>query len=318
MASSLALPRSLSVPWRRPEAQFMPVSARPTSLRLAPAPTRCRLSFFEPEEEEDPSLYPNKYHEPVALVTGASRGIGLEFTRQLLIKYPGVVVYGTARNPEASDGLKALKRRHPIRCELATMDVTKEDTVEAVAKEVNDKYGRLDLIVNCAGVFHIPNELQPESRLHELESENVMRLFEVNALGPVIVAKHFWELLKIGRGTNTGRAASIVAMIGHKCSSMKDNTYGCWYSYRTSKTALNMFTKTMAMEAERQKDPILFCILHPGTVNTQHSKPFSANVPNMKLFAADYAVERLLGIINKVRHEDNSKFTSWDRQEVPW
>ena len=51
-------------------------------------------------------------------------------TRQLLVKYPGVVVYGTARNPDASPGLQALKRRHPVRCELATMDVTKEDTIE--------------------------------------------------------------------------------------------------------------------------------------------------------------------------------------------
>ena len=51
-------------------------------------------------------------------------------TRQLLVKYPGLVVYGTARNPDESVGLQALKRRHPVRCELAEMDVTKEDTIE--------------------------------------------------------------------------------------------------------------------------------------------------------------------------------------------
>eukprot|EP00250_Pteridium_aquilinum_P000954 c11137_g1_i1 orf=708-1664(-) len=317
--ASFALPKALSLPWRRPEAQFMPLAARPTSLRVSFSPIRCRtVSIFDEEEEEDPNLYPNKYHEPVSLVTGASRGIGLEFTRQLLIKYPGTVVYGTARNPDASPGLQALKRRHPIRCELATMDVTKEETIEALAKEVNEKYGRLDLIVHCAGEFNIPNELVPELYLDELEPDVAMRLFEVNAVGPVLVTKHFWELLRIGHGTHTGRAGAVVVMMGHKCASMKDNTYGSWFSYRASKTALNMFTRNMAMEAERQKDPILFTIIHPGVVNTQHSRFFAPKVPNMKLFAPDYAVERLLGILNKVRLEDNSKFSSWDRQEIPW
>ncbi|MCO5554388.1 hypothetical protein L7F22_007918 [Adiantum nelumboides] len=161
-------------------------------------------------------------------------------TRQLLTKYPGVVVYGTARNPDASEGLQALKRRHPIRCELATMDVTKEETVEALAKEIHEKYGRLDLIVNCAGILHIPNEIKPETIVEQLEPEAMMRVFEVNALGPVIVAKHFWELLKIGRGTKTGRAGAVIAHISTRASSMKENTLAAWYGYRGSKTALNM------------------------------------------------------------------------------
>ena len=76
--------------------------------------------------------------------------------------------------------------------------------------------------------------------------------------------------------------------------------------------------KTMAQESMSRRDPVILCLLHPGTVNTELSKPYSAGVPKMKLFSTDYAVERLLGIINKVRPEDNGKFTSWDRQEVSW
>ncbi|KAI5079458.1 hypothetical protein GOP47_0004937 [Adiantum capillus-veneris] len=284
----------------------------------------CRASFSslfsDPDEavvEEDEAQL-NKYHEPLALVTGASRGLGLEFTRQLLTKYPGVVVYGTARNPDASEGLQALKRRHPIRCELARMDVTKEETVEALAKEIHEKYGRLDLIVNCAGILHVPNEIKPETIVEQLEPEAMMRVFEVNAVGPAIVAKHFWELLKIGRGTKTGRAGAVIAHISTRSSSMKENTLAAWYGYRGSKTALNMLVKTMAQEAMSRRDPVITCLLHPGTVNTTLSKPYSKDVPKMKLFSCDYAVERLLGIINKVRPEDNGKFTSWDRQEVPW
>ncbi|MCO5553636.1 hypothetical protein L7F22_007161 [Adiantum nelumboides] len=111
--------------------------------------SRASFSLFsDPKEavEELNEAQLNKYQEPLALITCTSHRLGLEFTRQLLTKYPGVVVYGTSRNPDAS---KALKQRHPIRYELATMDVTKEEIVEALAKEIHETYGRLDLIVNC-------------------------------------------------------------------------------------------------------------------------------------------------------------------------
>lgn len=316
--ASLTLPRSLALPWRRPAFQFL--VPRPASLSFIPPPARCRYSFFssdsDKKEEEEEQL--DRWPEPVALVTGASRGLGLEFTRQLLTKYPGTVVWGTARNPETSQGLQALKRRHPVRLEVGTLDVTKEETVEELAGDIEAKYGRLDLIVNCAGILHIPDVLQPEATISKVEAKGLMLAFEVNAIGPAIVSKHMWELLKIGQGHGTGRAAAVIANISAKCSSMKDNTLAGWYGYRASKTALNQITKNMAVEAIRKKDPIICVLLHPGTVNTNLSKPYSANVPHMKLFSTDYAVERLLGIINKVRPEDNGKFTSWDRQEVPF
>lgn len=253
------------------------------------------------------------------MVTGASRGLGLEFTRQLLTKYPGVIVYGTARNPYASEGLQALKRRHKLRLELGTLDVTKDETMMALANEIGEKYGRLDLIVNCAAVLHVPNVLQPEVTISQVDPAKLMLPFEVNALGPTLVAKHMWKLLKAGRGYGTGRAGAVIANISAKVSSIKDNEMAGWYGFRASKTALNMMTKTLAMEAVRKKEPIILCLLHPGTVSTDMSRPFiAAGTTTTKVFSTDYAVERLLGIINKVRMEDNGKFTSWDRQEVPW
>lgn len=290
--------------------------SRPASLFLG-------RTCFSTDSEDDGAAEaapppPDRWHEPVAMVTGASRGLGLEFTRQLLTKYPGVVVYGTARNPDVSPGLQALKRRHPVRLELGTLDVTKEETMVDLKQQIDDKYGRLDLIVNCAGVLHVPNYLEPEVLISKVDPEKLMLAYEVNAVGPVIVAKHFWELLRKGQGHGTGRAGSVIANISARASSMKDNTFAGWYGYRASKAALNMMTKSMAIETARNKEPILCMLLHPGTVNTELSKPYSANVPHMKLFSTDYAVERLLGIINKVRPEDNGKFTSWDRQEVSW
>jgi hypothetical protein len=77
-------------------------------------------------------------------------------------------------------------------------------------------------------------------------------------------------------------------------------------------------TKTASVEFGRKKDPIVCILLHPGTVNTDLSKPFQRNVPEGKLFTREYSVEKLLGIINNVSIKDNGKFFAWDGQEIPW
>lgn len=77
-------------------------------------------------------------------------------------------------------------------------------------------------------------------------------------------------------------------------------------------------TKTVSVEFARKKDPIACILLHPGTVDTDLSKPFQRNVPEGKLFSKEYSVQRLLSIIDNARREDNGKFFAWDGQEIPW
>lgn len=77
-------------------------------------------------------------------------------------------------------------------------------------------------------------------------------------------------------------------------------------------------TKTASLEFARKRDPIVSILLHPGTVDTDLSKPFQRNVPEGKLFTREYSVERLLGIINRIDAKDNGKFFAWDGQEIVW
>lgn len=77
-------------------------------------------------------------------------------------------------------------------------------------------------------------------------------------------------------------------------------------------------TKTASIEFARRRDPIVSILLHPGTVDTDLSKPFQRNVPQGKLFTKEYSVERLLGIIDGVDAKDNGKFFAWDGQEIVW
>ncbi|PKI75214.1 hypothetical protein CRG98_004365 [Punica granatum] len=125
-----------------------------------------------------------------------------------------------------------------------------------------------------------------------------------------------WPLLKAGGGTK--REVAIVANLSARVGSIGDNRLGGWHSYRASKSALNQLTKTVSVEFARKKDPIACILLHPGTVDTDLSKPFQRNVPEGKLFTKEYSVQRLLGIIDNAKRQDNGKFFAWDGQEVPW
>ena len=77
-------------------------------------------------------------------------------------------------------------------------------------------------------------------------------------------------------------------------------------------------TKTVSVEFARKKDPIICILLHPGTVDTDLSRPFQRNVPEGKLFTKEFSVQKLLGIINNAKRHDNGKFFAWDGQEIPW
>ena len=77
-------------------------------------------------------------------------------------------------------------------------------------------------------------------------------------------------------------------------------------------------TKTITVEFARRKDPIVCILLHPGTVDTDLSRPFQRNVPEGKLFTKEFSVQRLLSIINGAKSRDNGKFFAWDGQEIPW
>lgn len=77
-------------------------------------------------------------------------------------------------------------------------------------------------------------------------------------------------------------------------------------------------SKTISTEFARKKDPIACILLHPGTVDSDLSRPFQKNVPKEKLFSKEFSVQKLLSIINNVKRHDNGKFFAWDGQEIPW
>jgi NAD(P)-dependent dehydrogenase (short-subunit alcohol dehydrogenase family) len=252
--------------------------------------------------------FPNGSH---ALVTGASRGIGLEFVRQLLGAPRFVRVFAACRQPALATQLNALASQQP-RLRIVALDVADEAGIEAAAREVAAETDRLHLVVNAAGVLHdAAAGMAPEKRLADVLADALAASFAVNAVGPLLVAKYFERLL-------AHRDRAVFASISARVGSIGDNRLGGWYAYRGAKAAQNMFTKTLSVEWARSRRNVTCVALHPGTTDTDLSRPFQANVPPEKLFTVERTVRQLLGVIDGLGSGDTGRFLAWDGSEIPW
>eukprot|EP00475_Leptophrys_vorax_P035263 TRINITY_DN5795_c0_g2_i1.p1 TRINITY_DN5795_c0_g2~~TRINITY_DN5795_c0_g2_i1.p1 ORF type:complete len:313 (+),score=5.75 TRINITY_DN5795_c0_g2_i1:121-1059(+) len=259
---------------------------------------------------------------PVAMVQASDKGIGLAFVEQLLKREPTGRVIATCRDPMGAQHLDALHDQFGARLEVLQLDVTKEETIEAAAESVRARHGRMDLLLNVAGVLHRPNEIQPESSLHWLSPDAMVLAYRVNAMGPMLVMKHMMPLLVAGgmarAATGSTRPYAVVANMSSRTGSIGDNHIGGWYSYRASKAALNQFTKTASIEMAAQKSPVVTVLLHPGTVDTDLTRPFTEHLPADRIFTPDFAAEQLLDVIGSVTPEDNGRFIAYDGSTVAW
>ena len=246
-----------------------------------------------------------------ALVVGASRGLGLTFVRRLLETRISEKVFAGCRNPGAASGLQELGILYGSRLRVLPMDVTQERTLADAAKTLSTELDGLSLIITCAGLLHDEEGLMPERRLRDVNAANLHRSFAVNAFGPLLVARHFSRFLPT-------RGFCVVANLSARVGSIGDNQLGGWYGYRASKAAQNMFTRNLSIELRRTARDVICVALHPGTCDTDLSKPFQKRVPPDKLFSPERAVRQLLGIITNLEPADNGRFIASDGQTVPW
>ena len=243
-----------------------------------------------------------------SFIQGASRGLGLEFVRQLLAVNDGTSVFASCRNPENAAELQSLRSESSGRLRIVKLDVSDERTILEAAKEFEEQDERVSLIINVAGVLHGPG-FSPEKKLAQVSPQALRAVFEVNAFGPLLVAKHFHRMLRHDR-------RSVFASLSARIGSISDNRLGGWYAYRGSKAAQNMFTKTLSIELGRVAPNAVVIGLHPGTVDTGLSEPFQHGVPEDKLFTPEYSVARLLAVISDVTSTDTGKVFDFRGEEV--
>ena len=188
------------------------------------------------------------------------------------------------------------------------LDLTDETSIEKAAADATRKLP-LDVVIVASGILHRSEELMPEKSMREMNSTAMADVFAVNAIGPALVAKHFLPKLQRHRKT-------VFAAISARVGSITDNRLGGWPSYRMSKSALNMLVRTMSVEQARLRPESIVVALHPGTVDTNLSKPFSTRVAAANLFSPTFAATQLLKVIDDLEQKDSGEFFAYDGSAI--
>lgn len=230
-----------------------------------------------------------------AVVIGASGGIGKALVKRLSAQKHIETIYALSRSPCDIKNEKIIHK---------TIDITDESSIKNAATSCE---GPLDLIIVATGMLSNGDTL-PEKSLRDLDIEAMQTCFTINTFGPALIAKHF--LPRISKEDR-----SVFVCLSARVGSTSDNRLGGWYSYRASKAALNMIIKSTSIETARRYKQAVIVGLHPGTVDTELSKPFQSNVKH-HIFAAEQAAGHLLDIIDKVKPEDSGKCFAWDGKEI--
>ena len=236
------------------------------------------------------------------LVTGANRGIGLEFVRQLAAR--GDRVVATARDVTRASELQQLAKQHGDgRVTVLPLDVDSADSIRAAAQAVRKEADALDLLINNAGVYaaRVTAGGEPAEKLGELNFDDALKVMRTNAVAPLILTQALLPLLKRG-------AEPKVVSITSGYGSVADNN-GFPYYYGASKAALNMFMRSFAADAAAKG--IVTIVMSPGWVQTDMG---GRNAP-MK---PDKAVAGMLKVIDGLTSADNSTFKDWRGKEVSW
>lgn len=233
------------------------------------------------------------------VVAGANGGIGSAFVDALLDDPRVGRVTALSRGPVA---------QRDERLRSATIDFADESSIAAAAENCGSD---IDLVIVATGILHRDRDIRPEKRLAEVDGATMAEVLRINTVGPALLAKHFLPLLRRD-------AKSAFAAISARVGSISDNRLGGWASYRASKAALNMLMRTFSIEQSRTNPRSLIVTLHPGTTDTELSKPFQRNVPDGKLFEPVFVADKLLAVLDGLTPDDSGGFFAWDASRIEY
>lgn len=218
---------------------------------------------------------------PTVLITGANRGLGLEFARQ----YGGAgwTVIGTAREPDQADALRETGAR------VLPLDIADPSEIAGLAQAMGDE--PIDLLIANAGVYGEDS----------FDAEAWERVLRVNVIGPTQLAD---ALRRNVAASGLKRMIAVTSGMGSIAE-----TSGGHIPYRSSKAALNMAWKNLALDYDG--DGITVAVINPGWVQTDMGGPGAAITPAQ-------SITGMRGIIDALSPADTGRFLSWDGKEYPW
>jgi NAD(P)-dependent dehydrogenase (short-subunit alcohol dehydrogenase family) len=230
---------------------------------------------------------------PSALITGANRGIGLEFAKQYLAD--GWQVYAACRDPDSASELRRLADGSGHKLKIIALDVTNPSSIKAAAAELDDQ--AIDLLINNAGVMGARGQT-----IGNIDYDAWAKVLDANTMGPMRVAEAFVD--------NVARSErKLIVTITSGMGSIGDNTSGGAFAYRSSKAAVNMVMRSLAIDLAPR---VITCVVvNPGWVQTDMGGPQAT------LTTTD-SVKRLRRLIETLGPAQSGKFFNYDGREYAW
>ncbi|MGA0266874.1 MAG: SDR family oxidoreductase [Lysobacterales bacterium] len=232
---------------------------------------------------------------PTVLLTGANRGLGLEFTHRYLERDWEVFAITRQITPE----LEMLSTQHALH--LVSGDVCDAAFIDGLPARMRGR--QLDQVINNAGIMGTESFAgtgRPRQGLEDFDRDEWRRVFETNLFGPMHLSARLAPLLRDG-----GTLITLSSSMG----SISGNHFAGWQAYRCSKAAVNMMMKCISLElAERR---IITLALHPGWVRTDMG---SAKAD----LSVDESLDGMMAVIDGLTFQDSGRFLAWDGRELPY
>lgn len=229
------------------------------------------------------------------LITGANRGIGLEFCKQYAAD--GWRVLACCRDPGKADALNRLAARHPDLIQLHALDVTNHAQIEQLARTLADE--TIDLLINNAGIYPAADI---RGGFGQTDYAEWMAAFNINTMAPLKMVEAFIQ--QIARSQ-----LKLIVTITSQMGSIDDNSSGGNYLYRSSKAAANMVVKSLAVDLKGKG--ITSVAFNPGWVKTDMGGPNA-------MISVEQSVSDMRKVISGLTSADTGKFIGNDGVVIPW
>ncbi|MCL1065874.1 SDR family NAD(P)-dependent oxidoreductase [Shewanella olleyana] len=268
-----------------------------------------------------------------AIIIGASSGIAKAIAQQLYLNNNIKQVITISQNDIDYGDRYEIAVKYDIGAEnqiedevenkLNHLHITSDYSQQNIAttcQSLSSITGHIVKVFICNGRLHTIHKdnkasqsqlIAPEKRLEDINPESMQALFNSNAIVPMLWLQNLVNVLK-------GKQQCVISVLSARVGSISDNHLGGWYSYRATKSALNMLIKTCAIEYARRAKNCKLIAFHPGTTDTDLSKPFQANVPEGKLFTAEFVAKQLLGIHQELTFDCEAEFLDWQGKTITW
>lgn len=237
------------------------------------------------------------------IIIGASSGIAKALTNEISKNTENRIILITRNTQKLEPSSEHVEQ-------IININNYSDANIEKAVSSIQDKDNPITRVFICLGILHT-SEIFPEKKIEDFNEDAFIQVLTANTLSPMLWLKYLTPRL-------TGSITCKISVLSARVGSIKDNKLGGWYSYRASKAGLNMLLKTTAIELARRAKNIKVISFHPGTTDTELSKPFQQNVPKGKLFTASFVAKQLLSIVDNTEVDGELSYLDWQGKHIPY